>query len=290
MKSTDKPPLFDPVLLRTYLAVAQMRHFTEAARRLGLTQSTVSQHVRRLEQQAGRLLLARDTHGVALTNDGEAMLTFARSMLELQQRAREHFSGSELRGRLRFGVGDDLVSSHLPDLLREFAQSHPRVDVELTVGLSAPLLDKLDAGELDLVFAKRRRGVGRGQLIARRPLRWVAAPGFALHPGQAVPLIVYGPPSITRELAIEALDKAAMPWRIVCTSGSFGGLMAATLAGLGVTAQNESLVPQPLSGDTVPMRLPELGDVEFVVVERMSGASAAARSLGALIQANGDRL
>ena len=290
MHDDDKGPLFDPLLLRTYLAVAQMRHFTEAGRRLGLTQSTVSQHVRRLEQQAGRRLLARDTHGVSLTNDGEAMVGFARSMLELQQRAKAHFSGSALRGSLRFGVGDDLVSSRLPDILREFARSHPRVDLELTVGLSAGLLDKLDAGDLDLVFAKRRRSVGRGQLIARRRLRWVAAPGFALEPGQAIPLIVYAPPSITRDLAVEALDKAGLAWRIVCTSGSFGGLMAATLAGLGVTAQNDTLVAPALRDGADALRLPELGDVEFVVVERLSGSSPAARSLATLIQANGDRL
>ncbi len=290
MKLDDRSPPFDPLLLRTFVAVAQMRHFTEAGKRLGLTQSTVSQHVRRLEQQAARRLLARDTHGVELTSDGEAMLGFARSILDLQDRARAHFSGSELRGRLRFGVGDDLVSSRLPDILREFAHSHPRVDLELTVGLSAPLLDRLDDGELDLVFAKRRRSVGRGELVARRRLSWVAAPGFRVEPGQPVPLLSYAPPSITRDLAIEALDKAGLSWRVVCTSGSFTGLMAAALGGLGVTAQNESLVPPPLADASSRLRLPELGEVEFVVVDRLSGASPAARSLAGLIQANGDRL
>ena len=290
MNFDDRSPPFDPLLLRTFVAVAQMRHFTEAGKRLGLTQSTVSQHVRRLEQQAARRLLARDTHVVELTSDGEAMLGFARSILDLQDRARAHFSGSELRGRLRFGVGDDLVSSRLPDILREFAHSHPRVDLELTVGLSAPLLDRLDDGELDLVFAKRRRSVGRGELVARRRLSWVAAPGFRVEPGQPVPLLSYAPPSITRDLAIEALDKAGLSWRVVCTSGSFSGLMAAALGGLGVTAQNESLVPPPLADASSRLRLPELGEVEFVVVDRLSGASPAARSLAGLIQANGDRL
>ncbi len=290
MKTTDEPALYDPVLLRSYAAVAQLRHFTLAARRLGLNQSTVSQHVRRLEQQVGRRLLTRDTHQVELTNDGEAMLGFARSILELHQRASAHFGASELRGSLRLGVGDDLVSSHLPGILREFATSHRRVDLALTVGLSATLLDKLDAGELDLVFAKRRSGHGRGQAVARRRLRWIAAADLALQPGQAVPLIVYAPPSITRDLAIDALDKAAMPWRIVCTSGSYGGLIAATQAGLGVSAQNDSMAPAGLLAAGSSLPLPEVGDVEFVVVERASGGSAAARSMAALIRANGHRL
>jgi DNA-binding transcriptional LysR family regulator len=69
--------MFDTVLLKTFMAVVQTRHFTEAGRRLGLSQSTVSQHVRRLEAIAGRRLLARDTHAVSLTSDGEAMVGFA---------------------------------------------------------------------------------------------------------------------------------------------------------------------------------------------------------------------
>ena len=59
-------PSFDPVLLSTFVAVAQSRSFTEAGRRLGLRQSTVSQHVRRLEAAAARRLFVRDTHSVAV--------------------------------------------------------------------------------------------------------------------------------------------------------------------------------------------------------------------------------
>lgn len=69
--------MFEPVQLRTFLAVAQTLSFTQAAHRLGLRQSTVSQHVRKLETTAGRRLFTRDTHGVELTEDGEAMLGFA---------------------------------------------------------------------------------------------------------------------------------------------------------------------------------------------------------------------
>ncbi len=64
--------VYDPALLRTFLAVAQTLSFTQAARRLGVRQSTVSQHVRRLEEQVGRALFLRDTHTVELTGDGAA--------------------------------------------------------------------------------------------------------------------------------------------------------------------------------------------------------------------------
>ena len=66
-------PVYDPELLRTFLAVAQSLSFTRAGTGLNLSQPTVSQHVRRLEQAVGRPLFVRDTRSVTLTADGEAM-------------------------------------------------------------------------------------------------------------------------------------------------------------------------------------------------------------------------
>ncbi len=282
--------MFDAVLLKTFLTVVQTQHFTEAARRLGLSQPTVSQHIRRLEAAAGRRLLTRDTHAVSLTGDGEAMLGFARSILEAQERAGRHFARTELRGGLRFGVGEDLVLSRLPEILKEFVRANPHVDLELTVGLSAYLYEKLDSGQLDLVFAKRRKSEERGTLVWREPLIWVGLKGFHPGPGQPIPLIVYQPPSITRDIAFEALERAGLPWRIACTSGSFQGLLAATLAGLGITAQAKAFVPPGLEDVSSALRLPGLGETEFVTVERKPGGNKAARSLASVIQSNSDRL
>src|SRR5690348_8800285 len=100
--------MFEPAQLRTFLAVAQTLSFTQAAHRLGLRQSTVSQQVRRLEETAGRRLFLRDTHAVRLTEDGEAMLRLARPILEANERAAAYFTGTRLRGRLRVGVAEDV--------------------------------------------------------------------------------------------------------------------------------------------------------------------------------------
>ena len=159
--------MLDPIQLESFLAVAQTRNFTEAGRRLGLRQSTVSQHISRLEQESGRRLFVRDTHSVVPTADGEAMTGFAQSILQVNARARDYFAGSQVRGRVRFGTSEDFVSSRLPELLRDFVRRHALVDLELTVGLSATLYERLDAGELDLVLAKRRAGDARAAGVAR---------------------------------------------------------------------------------------------------------------------------
>ncbi|MEV6957862.1 LysR substrate-binding domain-containing protein [Streptomyces sp. NPDC051207] len=284
--------MYEPSHLRTFLAVAQTLSFTQAARRLGLRQSTVSQHVRRLEDATGRQLFSRDTHSVELTEDGEAMLGFARRMLQVHEEATAFFAGTRLRGRLRFGASEDFVLTRLPEVLEGFRHDHPEVDLELTVELSGTLHERLAAGKLDLVLAKRRSEDPRGEPVWRDRLVWIGAERLRLDLDRPVPLIVYPPPGITRALALEALQRQGRPWRVACTSGSLNGLVAAARAGLGVMAHARRLIPPGLV--RVPERagLPELGRVDFVLVHgrRSTTAQDAADALAARILAGGDRL
>lgn len=258
--------MLDPVLLQTFLAISQTRSFTQAAARLGLRQSTVSQHIRKLEEETGRRLFVRDTHSVTPTADGEAMIEFARGILAANERAERYFAASQLRGRLRFGASEDFVASLLPDVLREFVRTHPLVEFELTVGLSGELNEKLGRGELDLVCGKRRPGEDRGRLVWRDRLAWVSGDRRTLDPATPVPLILYSPPSITREIALAALERCGRPWRIACTSGSLSGLRAAALAGLGISIFPEDLIPAGLAEIPSGHGLPDLGTVEFVLL------------------------
>jgi DNA-binding transcriptional LysR family regulator len=282
--------MFEPIHLESFLAVAQTRNFTEAGRRLGLQQSTVSQHIRKLEAAAGRRLFVRDTHSVRLTADGEAMTRFAQSILDAGNRARRYFAGSRLRGRLRFGVSEDFVTTRLPELLREFVQEHALVDLELNVGVSARLYESMDAGELDLVLAKRPAGDDRGQLVWRDRLVWIGAPGARIDLSQPVPLILYNAPSITRSVALETLERHGLTWRIACASSSLSGLRAAGLASLGVGVHARGLIPDGLMEIDASTRLPELADVDFVVMGARTGQRGPAAALTQAILANGDRL
>ncbi|MEV8347665.1 LysR substrate-binding domain-containing protein [Streptomyces niveus] len=259
--------MYDPGQLRTFLAVAQTLSFTQAARRLDVRQSTVSQHVRRLEAAAGdRQLFTRDTHSVELTEDGEAMLGFARTILAAHERAAAYFSGTRLRGRLRFGASEDFVLTRLPEILESFRTDHPEVDLELTVELSGTLHERLAAGELDLVLAKRRGGDTHGELVWRSSLAWIGAPQLRIDPERPVPLILFPAPGITRARALEVLEADGRPWRIACTSASLSGLIAAARAGLGVMAHSRGLIPPGLVPVPARAALPELGDVDFVLL------------------------
>lgn len=282
--------MLDPLLLQTFLAIAQTRSFTRTAERLGLRQSTVSQHIRKLEEETRRRLFVRDTHSVTMTADGEAMIEFARGILAANERAERYFAGSQLRGRLRFGASEDFAASLLPEVLRDFVRTHPLVEFELTVGLSGELNEKLGRGELDLVCGKRRPGDDRGGLVWRDRLAWVSGDLRRLDSSTPVPLILYSPPSITREIALAALERCGRPWRIVCTSGSLSGLRAAALAGLGVTVFSKGLIPTDLAEMPSGHGLPDLGAVEFVLLSSGRTMRGPAAELADAILASGIRV
>jgi DNA-binding transcriptional LysR family regulator len=270
--------MLDLTQLRSFVAVEQMGSFTLAAERLGLGQSTVSQHIQRLETALGRKLLARDTHKVVLTADGEALLSHARTLLSIEGQVQALFKSTRLRGRLRLGVSEDFVTSQLSAVLEDFVRSHPSVDLELTVALSGALYEMQDNGEIDLVLAKRRLGDARGRLIYREPLVWLARDPEYVLAQTPLPLIAFPAPSVTRSIALEALSQKQVAWRIVCTCGSLSGLTAAARAGMGVLVQPRSMAPSGLK-EISTTRLPALEDVEFVLVPRKGADQALVAAL-----------
>lgn len=279
--------MFNPTLLRTFLAVAETSHFTLAARRLGLSQPTVSQHVTRLESLTGCALLARDTHAVTLTSDGEAMVLFARDILDAQDRAASYFADGKPRGRLRFGVSEDLALSRLPTILRRFVDANPQVDLDLSVGLSSFLYEQFDSGRLDLIFTKRRPHDERGQVVWQERLVWMGNPQTVLPVDEPVPLALYrSPTSITRVMAVGALQRHHRPWRTACVSDSLNGICAAVQAGLGVMVQSRIVLRGDLVEIPAEQGLPPLEPVDFVVLGHSRNPRSPAAALTTEIMEN----
>ena len=258
--------MFNPVWLKTFSTVAASSSFTEAGRRLGLTQSSVSDHIRRLEDSTGRRLFVRDTHSLALTADGESLLIHARLILEAHARAEAQFNAPRLRGRVRFGTSDDLAMGPLPDMLALVRNKHPEVELEITIGLTGELYQRLDNGELDLIVGKRRPGEQRGQAMFRTPLVWLARPETTVDLSQPLPLILLPEPSVTRAAILNTLGASGHHWRIVCTSGSHAGCMAAARGGLGLTILPQHLATRELTLPLNHASLPVFPDVEYVAL------------------------
>lgn len=282
--------MYEPELLKTFLAVAQSLSFTRAAESLEIRQPTVSQHVRRLEEAVGRTLFVRDTRSVALTSDGEAMAGFARDILAAQERAVGYFTGSHLSGRLRFGVTDDLALTPLPRILRDFRQLYPRIDLELAVLQNESLIRRIESGHLDVAFVKRSANtptISRGQLVRRDQLVWVAVDSVRLEPDQPVPLVVYQAPSLSRSVSVQALEGVGRRSRITCTVRGVNGVLAAVRAGLGIAAMARSLMPPDLLELPATSGLPKLPHLDLVLLTNRQSPPEAAKALTSAILASG---
>lgn len=273
----------DPVLLRTFLAVAQGLSFTRAAAELGISQPAVSQQIRRLEDAAGRQLISRDTRTLRLTDNGEAMAGFARTILSAQDEAVRYFTGSAMGGRLRFGAADELALGELPTILRNFRQLYPRINLELTVTQSVTLLRRLQGNHLDLVFINQEADSDVGRMVRRDPMVWVGLDGLEPDPAQPLPLVTYLAPSFTRSTAIGALTDAGRSWRITCNTRQVNGILAAVRAGLGVSVLARSRIPPDLRDVTGRLGLPALPDVEMALVANPSSASEPVEALSKAI-------
>jgi DNA-binding transcriptional LysR family regulator len=146
--------------LRAFVAVAEEGSFTQAARRIFVTQSAVSHSLRTLEEQLGCRLLDRSGKRVVVTSEGEMLLKRSRRVLfELEQ------AGRDLDGlrrwaqtRIRIGAPHTLCHFLIPTVLREFRECFPRCEPVIEAGDTSELLDRLEDSELDLVVGLKPRG------------------------------------------------------------------------------------------------------------------------------------
>ena len=275
--------MLDFELLRAFVAVADCGGFHRAAERLNLTQSTVSQQIKRLELETKRPLFRRTTRSVALTDDGEMLLGDARRLLQLEEAARHRLAAPRLSGTVRLGVVEEIAGGSLPSALSRFAALHPGVKLEVQIDISAPLIEQLNAGRLDVVFAKRPLGTSKGRVIWREALVWAAAETFDFVPGMVLPLALYRERSVSREAALAALQDSELTWEIVYTSPSLTGLRAAALAGLAITPIPAGAVVAGLRILDIAQGLPRLPDIEFALYEKTRPDKAAA-ALAAVLQ------
>src|SRR5260370_42587727 len=117
-------------LLRALVAVAECGGFRRAAERLHLTQSTVSQQIKRLELETGRSLFRRNTRAVALTDDGEMLLGDARRLLQLEEAARRRLTAPRLSGVARLGAVAAVARGPIPPALGRLARPPPNRTLE----------------------------------------------------------------------------------------------------------------------------------------------------------------
>src|SRR5438552_833450 len=150
--------MLDLDLLRSFVSVVDAGGFTRAGERVHRTQSTVSQQIKRLEEDVGQPLLNRTAKDVTPTEAGERLLSYARRLLALAEEARDVMARPGSEGAVRLGVPEDFAAYRLAKLLAAFSRSHPALRLDVRADQSANLKRELERGELDLALFKRAAG------------------------------------------------------------------------------------------------------------------------------------
>jgi DNA-binding transcriptional LysR family regulator len=146
--------------IRYFLAVAEQRNFTRAAKKVGIGQPPLSQQIRALEAELGTPLFHRFSHGAELTSAGNAFLPEARAMIVQAERAKPMalLGAKGQVGQLRVGFTSSAVFRPIvPTILRTFHQRHPDVGLSLTESDTTQLLKLLTENELDVTFVRPGR-------------------------------------------------------------------------------------------------------------------------------------
>lgn len=270
--------MFDPVLLRSFVAVVDCANFTRAAERLHLTQSTVSQQVRRLEESLDCQLLDRDQRRVVATAEGERLLGYARRILALNEEASDVLLHQQSEGVLRLGVPEDFAAERLMPLLSRFGQDHPGVRLEVTSGLGPELTRLYRRGEFDLLLVKQMGASDDCLASWPEPLCWVdsrATPAFGRDP---LPLVAFPVGGLYRHEMLHYLEVGGWRWRIGYSSASLASVCSAVAAGLGISLLPVRVVAAGHRMLDATSGLPDIQGVCLALYGR-SGLSRAGKAL-----------
>jgi DNA-binding transcriptional LysR family regulator len=273
-------------LLRTLIAVVDLRSFTKAAASLGLTQPAVSAQIKRLQFLLGGDLFDRRVQGVSLTANGEMVVSYARRLLAINDQI-VHLGGGAPRPELviRVGTSSDYVTAILPGALAGFRARWPDIRFIVRTNNNDPLLRDLRSGELDVVVGLSPTSSTDAYRSWVEEVIWVRGMTTKLDRERPVPLVTYGEPCAYHRLAAVALNDAGLPWEAVFTGPSIACLSSAVAAGLGVMAMARRIATDVGMSIWEDAPLPKLPELHCGLYVREGGARAAYLQLADAIAA-----
>jgi DNA-binding transcriptional LysR family regulator len=245
--------------LEIFVKVAELGSFSKAADALFLTQPTVSEHVRALEDEFGLRLLDRLGRGAAVTRAGQLLCSYATRMLALSREARQAMDSFQgrLSGELIIG-GSTIPGEYvLPAFVGRFKDKYPDISITLLIGDSQAVIDWVADGRAELGMAGARiahRGVDYKELMPDEVV--VIVP--ATHPWQGrkqitvdelrgEPLLLRERGSGTRAALETALGNAGIDldsFRVVGEMGSTQAIKQAVKAGVGISLVSRRAVEE----------------------------------------------
>jgi len=225
--------VLDIAPLRSVVAVADCGGFHRAAAALHLSQSAVSQHLRKVEAVVGQPVVERSGRGIVFTEVGQKVLRHARTILAAHDTALDDLGATE-HTLLTIGAtehGADVMLAGLTSALRERL---PDRRVRFRLDRNVSLADSIERGLVDLAIMLDGAGLDRANASGLVRLQWISARTFAASTRDPLPLVIFSEPCTLREPAFSVLEKRRIAYEIAAECGDLSGLYAAVRSGLGV--------------------------------------------------------
>ncbi|MEP1610927.1 MAG: LysR family transcriptional regulator [Roseobacter sp.] len=235
----------DITTLRSFMAVADSGGVTRAAGFLHLTQSAVSMQLKRLEEVLDTALLDRSGRTIALTASGEQLLVYARRMVALNDEVIGRLTDQAYEGEIVLGVPHDIVYPAIPQVLKQFHSTFPRVKVQLVSSYTRALKEDFSKGKCDLILTTETELDPGAETLCRKPLLWVGAPGGVAWRQKPLKL-AFGRLCTFRPRVIEALDEAGIAWDVIVETESDRTIEATVSADLAIHTMIEGTEPPHL--------------------------------------------
>src|SRR5216683_199814 len=235
-------------LLRSLIAVVDCRSYTKAARRLGLTQSTVSTQIKRLQEVVGCTLFDKSAPGVRLTENGERVVASGRRILSINDECISHISPEPSEPTLRIGIPSHFIGAMLSPAICQIRGHSHRIRLHIQSDISDKLLADLRDGELDLVVALTLSEPALGvRHHWTESVVWIGQGKTNFDRSQPVPLVTFPDNCAYRRIAVSTLEQAGRKHEIVFTGNSIVSLTTAVAAGVGVTVVTRRAAPPHLA-------------------------------------------
>jgi len=215
-------------------------------------------------------LFVRNKRSVRLTIEGEKLLSFAQDFLRLEESIVQMFQKPSLTGKVHFGTPEDIATTYLPSILSKFIETNPEVLLDVECDLTVNLQKGFREKKFDLVIIKQDPCAPHpeSEPIWKEPLVWVAKHGVKANTINrriegSVSLVTAPAPCVYRQRGIDALSARNIPWRLVYTSPSLAGTIAAVKASLGFAVLPATMVQK---GMQILPSMPPLQDAEIALL------------------------
>lgn len=254
-------------LLRSFLAVAAEQNVSQAAKRLGCSQGTMSLRIRKLEDALGLRLFHRARYNVRLTEAGQEFLPMAKTCIETHDRIFNWAQATLVSGEVRLGAGEECGTDWIPELLRRVSAACPNIQLRIRTGLGQDLRAGVETGELELAVVAFSEPAPLATVLSRPHLHWVAQPGFEFDRHPVIPVAWYPEGCSFRAIGKQALDAHGIAYREILESQNAGAIERVVQAGAGISVMAEGTVPEGLRVTVRPSLLPRLGRVCIQLLE-----------------------